>query len=66
MRKLETIETKISNCADPKKTKVTIELNDHEASSVKSIAVKQQSRVQPTGRFKTGKLLMFIKLFLKS
>lgn len=56
----------MSNCADPRKTKMTIKLNDHEASSVKSIAVKQQSRVQPTGRFKTGKLLMFIKLFLKS
>ena len=45
---------------------MTIELNDNEASSVKSIAVKQQSRVQPTTRFMTGKLLMFIKLFLKS
>ena len=56
----------MSNCADPRKTKMTIKLNDHEASSVKSIAVKQQSRVQPTTRFMTGKLLMFIKLFLKS
>ena len=45
---------------------MAIEFNDHEASSVKSIAVKQQSQVQPTTRFMSGKLLIFVKLSLKS
>ena len=45
---------------------MTIEFNDHEASCVKSIAVKQQHQVQATTRFMSGKLLMFAKLYLKS
>ena len=45
---------------------MTIEFNDHEASCVKSIAVKQQSQVKATTRFMSGKLLMFAKLSLNS
>ena len=34
-RKLESIENKISMCADPRKTKMTIEFNELEAACVK-------------------------------
>ena len=51
---------------DPGKTKMAFEFNDHEAASIKSIAVKKHSSMKLTTRFMSGKLLMFAKLSLKS
>ena len=43
-----------------------IEFNHSKASSIKSIAVKNQTDVKCSTRFMSGKLLMFAKLSLKS
>ena len=43
-----------------------IEFNEHESSSVKSMAVKSEINIKCTSRFMSGKLLMFTKLSLKS
>ena len=43
-----------------------IEFNEHESSSVKSMAVKSETNIKCTSRFMSGKLLMFAKLSLKS
>ena len=64
--KLDSIENKIEQCQDLRKNKITIEFNDHEATSVKSIAVKIDPKIKCTTRFMSGKLLMFAKLSLKS
>ena len=45
---------------------MVIEFNDSKASSVKSIAVKNETNIKCITRFKSGKLLMFAKLSLKS
>ena len=64
--KLDSIENKIEQRQDLRKNKMTIEFNDHEAASVKSIAVKIDPKIKCTTRFMSGKLLMFAKLSLKS
>ena len=64
-RKLESMEDKISRCADPRKTKMTIEFNESEAC-VKTVAAKKKNKVKSTTRFMSKKLLMFAKLSLKS
>ena len=61
-----TIENKIKNCGDIRKTKMVIEFNELESSSVKTIAVKSQTNVKCSSRFMSGKPLMFAKLSLKS
>ena len=65
-RKFQTVEEKIAECADPRKTKMVTDFNDYEAASVKSIAVKKKSVIRATTRFMLGKLLMFAKLSIKS
>ena len=41
-RKFQTAGEKITDCNDPRKTKMTIEFNDGESASVKSFAVKKK------------------------
>ena len=65
-RKFQTVEEKIAECADPRKTKMVTDFNDYEAVSIKSIAVKKKSVIRATTRFILGKLLMFAKLSIKS
>ena len=65
-RKFQTVEEKIAECADPRKTKLVTDFNDYEAASIKSIAVKEKSVIRATTRFMSGKLLMFAKLSIKS
>ena len=65
-RKFQTVEEKIAECADPRKTKMVTDFNDYEAASIKSIAVKKKSVIRATTRFMSGKLLMFAKLSIKS
>ena len=48
------------------KTKSLIEFNTSLACSIKALAVKQGDAVKPTGRFFSGKMLMFIKISLIS
>ena len=43
-----------------------IDFNDQESTSIKSFAVKKKYKINVTTRFMSGKLLMFIKLSLKS
>ena len=64
-RKCKDIE-KITDCFDPRKTKMIIDFNDRESASIKSFAVKKKDEIKVTSRFMTGKLLMFAKLSLKS
>lgn len=61
-RKFQTVEEKITECADPRRNKMVIDFNDYEAASIKSIAVKKKSVIRETTRFMLGKLLMFTKL----
>ena len=42
-RKFQSIEEKIYDCQDPRKTKMIIEFNDGESDSVKSFAVKKKN-----------------------
>ena len=64
-RKFQSVEDKILDCQDPRKTKMIIEFNDGESASVKSFAVKKKFLEKET-RFMSGKFLMFAKLSLKS
>ena len=43
-RKLKNIEEKITDCLDPRKTKMLIDFNNRELSSIKSFAVKKETR----------------------
>ena len=61
LRPVDTIENKIKNCEYIRKTKMIIEFNEHESSSVKS-----ETNIKCASRFMSGKLLMFAKLSLKS
>ena len=65
-RKFKNIDEKIAESLDPRKTKMIIKFNDHEAASIKSIAVKKRSSIKVRIRFMSGKLLMFANFFLKS
>ena len=40
-RKFKNVDEKIAESQDPRKTKIVIEFNNHEAASIKSIAVKK-------------------------
>ena len=64
--KIKNVDEKIEECFDPRKAKMVIEFNNHEAASIKSNAVKKRNSVKVTTRFISGKLLMFAKIFLKS
>ena len=61
-RKFKDIDEKIAESLDARKTKMVLEFNDHEAVSIKSIAVKKRSSIKVTIRFMSGKLLMLAKL----
>ena len=63
---MDSIKRKITECQDMRKSKMVIEFNDFESSSVKTIAVKSNNNIKCTTRFMSGKLLMFAKLSLKS
>ena len=65
-RKFKNVDEKIPESLDPRKTKMVIEFNDHEAASIKSIAVKKRNNIKVKTRFMSGKLLMFAKISLKS
>ena len=41
-RKFKEIDEKITDCLDPRKTKMVIEFNDRESDSIKSFAVKKK------------------------
>ena len=45
---------------------MVIEFNDYKSASVKSITVKSNTSIKCTTQFRSGKLLMFAKLSLKS
>ena len=64
-RKLKNIEEKITDCLDPRKTKMLIDFNNRESASIKSFAVRKRDKIKVTTRFMCGKLLMFAKLSLK-
>ena len=65
-KKIDSIEKKISECHDMRKSKMLIEFNDSESSSIKTIVVKSNTSIKCTTRFMSGKILMFAKLSLKS
>ena len=65
-RKFKNVDEKITECLDPRKTKIIIDFNDRESASIKSFTVKKKNEIKVTSRFMLGKLLMFAKLSLKS
>ena len=40
--KFQEISGKINDCLDPRKTKMIVEINDHESAAIKSFAVKKE------------------------
>ena len=64
-RKHQDINLKITESLDPRKTKMVVELNSHDFTSIKSFAVKMHSNIMVTARYLSGKMLMFTKIFLK-
>ena len=64
-RKQQDINLKITESLDPRKTKMVVELNNHDSASIKSFAVKIRSNIMVTTRFLSRKMLMFTKLLLK-
>ena len=65
-RQFKEIDQKITDCLDPRKTKMVVEFNNRESASIKSFSVKKRNEIKVTTRFMSGKLLMFAKLSLKS
>ena len=65
-KKIRDTDEKIAESLDPRKTKMVLEFNDHEAASINSCAVKKCSNIKVTTCFMSGKLLMLAKLSLKS
>ena len=65
-KKFKEIDEKVTDCLDPRKTKMVVELNDRESASIKSFAVKERNEIKVTTRFMSSKLLRFPKLSLKS
>ena len=45
---VDSTENKIKNCDDIRKSKMVVEFNDHQSSSVKSIAVKSETNIKCT------------------
>ena len=43
-RKFKNVDEKITECLDPRKTKMIIDFNDRESASIKSFAVKKKKR----------------------
>ena len=65
-RKFQEISETINDCLDPRRTKMIVEFNDPESTSIKYFAVKKRNLIKVTSRFMSRKLLMFAKLSLKS
>ena len=64
-RKSQTVTEKITDCNDPRKTKMTIEFNDGESASY-LLLLRKKNVIKAITRFMSGKLLTFAKLSLKS
>ena len=58
-RKFKEIDEKITDCLDPRKTKMVVEFNDRKSASIKSFAVKKRNEIKVTTRFMSSKLLTF-------
>ena len=65
-RKFKNVDEKITECLDPRKTKMIIDFNDRESANIESFPVKKKNQIKVTSRFMLGKLLMFPKFSLKS
>ena len=65
-KKINSIESQISDSMDVRKNKMMIEFNESESSSIKHIVVKSNTSIKCTTPFMSGQLLMFAKLPLKS
>ena len=60
------IYDKITDCFDPRKTKMVVKFNNRESASIISFAVRKRSEVKVTSHFMSGKFLFFAKLTLKN
>ena len=65
-RKLKSIEEKISDNCDPRKTKMIIDFNESESASIKAFSVRKRNVIKATLRFMSSSLIMFAKPLLKS
>ena len=65
-RKFKSIEEKISDNCDPRKTKMIIDFNESESASIKAFSVRKKNVIKATTRFMSSNLIMFAKLSLKS
>ena len=51
---MDSIKRKITECQDMRKSKMVIEFNNFESSSVKTIAVKSNNNIKCTMQFMSG------------
>ena len=65
-RKFKSIEEKISDNCDPRKTKMIIDFNESESASIKAFSVRKKNVIKATARFMSSNLIMFAKLSFKS
>ena len=61
---IQKIEERIKACDYLRKNRMILEFNDAQSSTIKSIAVKNETNIKCTTRLMSGKLLMFAKLSL--
>ena len=47
-RKFKEIDEKITDCLDPRKTKMVVEFNDRESASINSFTVKIRNEIKVT------------------
>ena len=60
----ENFRKSLNECLDPRKTKMIVEFNDHESSSIKSFAVKKRDMIKVTSQFMSV-LTYVCKTFIK-
>ena len=65
-RKAKDADLQIDEAVKNKKIKTMIEFDKNECNSIKSIVIKGNTTIDVSSRFIKGKMLMFVKLSLKS
>ena len=65
-RKIKDADLQIDEAVKNKKIKTMIEFDKNECNSIKSIVIKGNTTIDVSSRFIKGKMLMFVKLSLKS
>ena len=65
-RKIKDADLQIDKAVKNKNIEMMIEFDKNECNSIKSIVIKGNTTIDVNSRFIKGKMLMFVKLLLKS